>query len=303
MKKRLLVRILALAIAALFVFPAAAASAYTLQDSTVYGGWSESYTYYNCYAYALGRTDGFLWPGSFSIHSSGYSEDQIANISHVAEAVKADLQSSALGYACVDMTTTCPSSVSPGQSCICVRIGPDDYHFMKLSGSAWYHKPGGTNPLKYKYLPSTSRNWTNEASIRGITHKPNTIYDSEIYYFIYKEAHGSLVYTWTGNHYHSGTEEHCYEYGYRCEDCGTFTSTEWITLPCKGPTCVTPWNTQPEPINQKVSIHRNIDTQEKPSSSDGGFFTYPDCKYFRLPGQKPLANDAYVRHNGNIRKY
>ena len=38
--------------------PEGLAARYTLQDSTVVGSWSEDFLYYNCYAYALGRTDG-----------------------------------------------------------------------------------------------------------------------------------------------------------------------------------------------------------------------------------------------------
>ena len=38
--------------------PQALAARYTLQDSTAAGSWREDFLYYNCYAYALGRTDG-----------------------------------------------------------------------------------------------------------------------------------------------------------------------------------------------------------------------------------------------------
>lgn len=46
----------------------ATVAAYTLQDSTVYGSWSNAYLYYNCYAYALGLTDGKYWPGVLLKH-------------------------------------------------------------------------------------------------------------------------------------------------------------------------------------------------------------------------------------------
>ena len=110
-----------------------AATTYTLQDSTVYGSWNSSFYYYNCYAYALGLTDAFHWPGEFS----GISNEHDLNVSGItiytlACHVRADLQSTTFSNQCVAITTTAPTSLSSGQSCICVRKAIDDYHFMKL---------------------------------------------------------------------------------------------------------------------------------------------------------------------------
>lgn len=41
----------------------------SLLGSTVYGGWNDSFTDYNCYAYALGRSDDRFNIGKFSNHS------------------------------------------------------------------------------------------------------------------------------------------------------------------------------------------------------------------------------------------
>lgn len=223
-----------------------AVATYTLQDSTVYGSWSESFLNYNCYAYSVGRTDDFYWPGKFSNVPNKYDFDISDSIYSLACDVKADLKSTSFSNQCVSITTTRPTSLSSGQSCICIRKGPVDFHFMKLSSSSWYHKPGNTNPLKYKYAPSTSRTWTNEASFRGDTYAPDTYYDSTINYLIYSKNHGSTTYTWTGNDYHSGSR-HYYEYGYKCDNCGIFTSTTWTSMPCSGPPCATPWSLTPVP--------------------------------------------------------
>ena len=42
----------------------------TLEYSTVYASWDESFKRYNCYAYALNRTSGWYEPGSFSNSSN-----------------------------------------------------------------------------------------------------------------------------------------------------------------------------------------------------------------------------------------
>ncbi len=202
--------------------------------------------YYNCYAYAIGRSSACN-PGDFS----GQSYNHMADISTVANVVKDDLKGQ-LGYNCVKKQTSTPSSTSGWTNVIAVRkdttldVGFNDYHFAKLSSSNWYHKPGGTAVLKFNNAPSNTVDWTNEA-YDGTYHAPSIWYDSSIVYLLYKASHGTTVYTWTGNHYHSGTR-HYYEYGYKCPDCGDFVSTTWTSLPCSGPLCNTPWSVDPEPM-------------------------------------------------------
>ena len=69
-----------------------AVAAYTLQDSTVYGSWSESFLNYNCYAYSVGRTDDFYWPGKFSNVPNKYDFDISDSIYSLSFDVKADLK-------------------------------------------------------------------------------------------------------------------------------------------------------------------------------------------------------------------
>ncbi len=211
------------------------AATYTLQDSTVYGAWSDSYIEYNCYAYALNLTDDFHWPGRFS-NTPNQSDFTINDsIYSLACDVMADLKSSTFSNNCVYVTSTRPTSLSSSQSCICIRKGSEDFYFMKLDGSSWYHKPSWTNPLKYKYTPSNSRIWTNENSKYGVAYAGSTTYTSDIYYIVYQKNHGATTYTQTGNNYHSGSR-HYYEYGDKCV-CGYFLSTTWTSVACSGPPC------------------------------------------------------------------
>lgn len=209
---------------------------YSLQYSTLYSWNPTTMPNYNCYAYAIGRNLA-CDPGDFS----GQFYDHTANIWSVADIVKDDLQGQ-LGYDCVKMQGTRPTSTSGWSNVIDVRkdttgdyYGINDYHFSKLLSSNWYHKPGPTAILKFINPPSNSVAWTNEA-YNGIYHAPSIWYESSNVYLLYKPNHGYVSYMWTGNHYHSGTR-HYYEYGYKCQDCDEFTSTTWTSVSCPGPPC------------------------------------------------------------------
>lgn len=226
--------------------PAIRAAAYTLQYSTV-DSWNEStMDAYNCYAYAIGRSTA-CQPGQFS----NQTYDDAASIASVASMVKDDLNGD-LGYDCVKIQSNRPTSTSGWLNVIAVRkdtthdlLGINDYHFAKLSSSSWYHKPGRTAILKFNSAPSNSVDWTNEA-YDGTYHAPTITYDSDLRYLLYKSNHGNTTYTWTGEHYHSGTR-HYYLYAYICNDCGDYVSTVWTSQQCSGPPCTTPWSYTPEP--------------------------------------------------------
>ncbi len=227
-----------------------------IQDSVVLGSWNNSYLKYNCYAYALGLTNRFYIPGYFAYGKTEF--DMTDTIQEIALNVKADLKSTGtngLNHKCVKMTTVYPTSIPTGYSCICVRKGTKyanpaetDFHFMRYSGSNWYHKPGRTQPLKYNYTPSASRSWSNEAMLNGVYYEPTIEYTGTIYYFIYGTQHADTVYGLTGNNYHSGNV-HYYEYGYKCSNCyEVIGETMWEYLPCNGNTCIEPWNLRDEPL-------------------------------------------------------
>lgn len=218
---------------------------YGLQDSTVYQTPSNM-TSYNCYAYALGRSS-WCSPGELSGHGD-MTQTTLKNksIYELAEYVKDDLQSSTLNKKCVKITYTRPSysSLISGQSAICIRKGDNgngvyDYHFMKLfSGDTWRHKPGRTAILTYDYLPSNSRVWLSEGYDGSNAILGDIVYDSSIYYILFKSAH-SYTHSYTGNNYHSGSK-HYYEYADICTGCSDqkANTTTWSVINCSGPPCI-----------------------------------------------------------------
>lgn len=150
---------------------------YTLQNSTQYGTWKNSYTTYNCYAYAIRRSSaGDIEPGDYSSVPSSNT------IAAYANAVVADLQ--ALGYTAYK-TTVKPTSLSSGQYAICIRKNIDFHLMRSTDGSNWYHKPAHTNPLKWNWSNPNYRTWNNEHSINNISYTYTTTYTSTIYYIIY----------------------------------------------------------------------------------------------------------------------
>ncbi len=165
-------------------------SAYSLTDSTPYGEWKDEYLKYNCYAFAINRTelppefeiDFQYQPGDFSNQSISFN----AEISTIANVVKDDLEE--LSYLNINVSTEINSDYD---HTIAVRNGNSGYHFMKLSNdNNWYHKPGYTWVLKYNYMPSYNRVWTNEVMHKsGIAQAPTMTYDSTIYYISYDEPH------------------------------------------------------------------------------------------------------------------
>lgn len=219
-------------------------SSHGLRDSTVYQTPSNRGNY-NCYAYALGKTDSWYYVGESSGHNLTQVDIADKSIYEIATYVKADLQSSSLNKMCVKIVSARPSysSLSSGQTAICVRKGSDgimyDYHFMKLfNGDVWRHKPGGTAILTYDYLPSNSRNWTNESYDGSVARSGMCVYNSDIYYILFNSSHNYL-HNYTGNNYHKGGK-HYYEYADVCKDCGdqkTGSST-WVTIECSGPPCM-----------------------------------------------------------------
>ena len=181
-------------------------SSHSLQDSLVFedgewvsigGDWNPKWENYNCYAYSIKRTEepGYYstrkqyQPGDFS---GEFRYKRGTNIGDLAAAIEVDLTS--LGYEVVYNETICPSEVGDNQELICVRTGYfidnsrfTDYHFMRYDKNtdSWYHKPGPSAVLKYKYNPTSNVEWTNESSREGIIKDYSIIYDSEIYYILY----------------------------------------------------------------------------------------------------------------------
>lgn len=153
---------------------------YTLANSTVIGKWKNEYANYNCYGYSINRKK-FVNPGYYS----GKAFSMSYSISKMADITISDLEK--LGYTAYKKAGK-PTKLNDGERIICIRKGPIDYHFMKGGSSVtkWEHKPGGTNPLKWKYSNPGKKVWTNEYSIRNVCYSGNTKYNSTIFYIVYK---------------------------------------------------------------------------------------------------------------------
>lgn len=179
---------------------------YVLQDSLVQdeegnwvstgGVWNPIWRQYNCYAYAIHRTEQPLFYDDTDNPTQYYIGDFIGidtsgleimkDVSKLATYVKLDLE--AIGCQHVELHTEIPS-ITDDQELICVRSGDYDYHFMRYDPEtdAWYHKPGDNAIMKYKYTPSNDREWTAECSFEGRTMEGNRnlLYDNPIYYITY----------------------------------------------------------------------------------------------------------------------
>ncbi|WP_429373895.1 hypothetical protein [Paenibacillus sp. DS2015] len=154
-------------------------ASYTLANSTVIGSWSSSYTGYNCYGYSI---------GNYVFQNPGYHSNQSFSmgltIANMADLVVDDLN--VLGYWAFK-TTTKPSSLASYEKVVAIRKGSQDYHFMKgdTSGNNWRHKPGGTNPLIWKFASPGHTIWTNEYSAYNVSNPGDITYNSSIYYIKY----------------------------------------------------------------------------------------------------------------------
>ena len=233
------------------------ALSYTLQKSTLYAWDPSTMLNYNCYAFAIGRTERFRQPGEFS----GRNYNHLGSITDLAEVIDADLNGD-LGYACVRIQVNCPDSIGIWENVIAIRKDEtldlvqyntrwNDYHVAKLTSVGWLHKPGNTAVLKFNQEPSNNVNWTNESYKNGIYYEPTITYESEIRFILYKTAHGSAsIAKWTGQHYHSGSS-HFYLFEIGCSDCyESFGSTTWVEHSCTGPACNLPWSVNPDPVTE-----------------------------------------------------
>lgn len=184
----------------------------TLQDSLVQnangewvssgGKWNSRWSVYNCYAFALERFEAIqkysshdllqYQPGNFS--KTSFIDLSLKTTSDIASLVKDDLVAIGYNESSILISTTIPT-VNNNQQLICVRtiltdsVFSWDYHFMRydLKTNAWYHKPGKTAVLKYKYTPTNDRPWRVESfDGRGVM-SSNAAYNSDIYFIRYEK--------------------------------------------------------------------------------------------------------------------
>lgn len=172
---------------------------YTLQSNTVKnssgnwvtsgGAWNTKWSNYNCYAYSINRSENYPFystgkqyqPGDMSGSGRFYNCEDITDL---VDIVEKDLEK--MGYTNISSTLSIPT-ITDEQELICIRMGEEDYHFMRydMETNAWYHKPGLTAVLKYNYMPSNNYIWNNEYSKYGVEYGPSTTYDSDIYFIRY----------------------------------------------------------------------------------------------------------------------
>ena len=228
-----------------------------LQDNEVYGSWLAEYEGYNCYAYAIGESD-WIDPGVLDWTAKGNDQDMYdfndtANIYTIANLVEDDLISK--GYTVTAVSSSMPNTtVTEHSNLICVRKDTDgvyyqygtyflriyDYHFMKLcENGSWYHKPGGTNPLRYLYVPTNNRIWVGEYGIEEDTYRDMELtYDSDIWFIEYTTPH-KYEYEYCGSNQHiltcnicgetSGTAKNCVYLNNICKHCGRYNGSTQIT--------------------------------------------------------------------------
>ena len=187
------------------------ASSYTLTDSLVQnesgswvssgGKWLNRWKNYNCYAFAIER---FELPQKYSSYTriqyqpGNFSHNTELNITrksaeYIANAVKDDLVAIGHEESSISISTSIPT-VNSNQQLICIRTTASnafiwDYHFMRFDSKtdAWYHKPGPTAILKYKYAPTNDRHWKAEAFDENGVQTSNLTYTSTIYFIRYEK--------------------------------------------------------------------------------------------------------------------
>ena len=175
-----------------------------LEDNDLYGEWNNKYRDYRCYSYVMGYEQ-YYEPGQILAVNYGRDPNLVeydyysADISQIAEWVQLDIESE--GYQVTDNSDVMPElDNSAHESLICVRKGTGavrDYHFMILGNNGvWYHKPGASNPLRYKYASVDGKDWVSEGYF-GDTGKyfryPNIVYDSDIYYIRFLTPHSFRI--------------------------------------------------------------------------------------------------------------
>jgi len=178
-------------------------------DSTNTWLWDDRWEYYNCYAFAIQRFDPLPWyydclassnavetyhPGQFQGYQYGFRVETEMPIQQCAELVKNDL----IAFGCTNVSThrLGPFGFLPtlgaNEQLIALRYGYQtdgddildyDYHFMRYDAesNAWYHKPGKTAPLRYKYGLSESVNWYSEGITYEQLFQSDYVYSGEIW--------------------------------------------------------------------------------------------------------------------------
>lgn len=200
---------------------------------STFHSYPEYFDDFNCYAYALGRSDNAYSPGNFV----GVEYQTSWGIIQCARYTYLDL-TQGLGFDCVKQHTTLPNLDVPlGTVVIALRVegmtedGNHDFHYMRLfkhnGNNVWRHKPGNTAVLTFNLEMSESVPWTNEAIAPDGPIEYSYIpaineYSSNIIYFTYRVHHlyGAGVYIGSTHGMGAFEDIHYDEYRKECSNCG-----------------------------------------------------------------------------------
>lgn len=157
-----------------------------LQYSVYLTPWSERFLNFNCYAYAINKAGlGQINPGERV--GIEYSPTTVASMTIDRMALLVTYDLAELKHTNITYGRNLPSAES-GYRIIAIRKCTKDYHLMYMySAGVWYHKPGVTAPLRYKYSSLTEGRWISEGLLREQYKSSDCEYDSEIIYIKYKE--------------------------------------------------------------------------------------------------------------------
>ena len=165
-----------------------------LTDSEVYSVWSDGFEYYNCYGFAI-ETYEKIDPGHYEYNNNPPEDMEryvldlaSSSIEDIRDKTIADLETEGKERVFYQTNAMDTSNLCINETIICVRRGPDDYHFMRYTSDGWLHKPGTTQILRYLGTPTYGELWTNE----------HVAYDIENYFFrYYPESYTETVYNST----------------------------------------------------------------------------------------------------------
>ncbi len=194
----------------------------SLQYSTTYGEWSESFKKYNCYAFALGKNDKYYYIGEKSNISLNITTGWNCNgpfvvsinntIQQLADYTVHDLNN--FGYNCVTSSKNSFFEPYDEQTLICVRKSKNDFHFMRYVNGSWLHKPGWTWILKYNSVPNVNEDWVFEVAYNEngkVIYKNNAgyPYTGDIYFIKYSSSHNYSCYEYKNTTEHYVTCKNC----------------------------------------------------------------------------------------------
>lgn len=159
---------------------------YEPQYNELYLWDAASMSKYNCYGYAINKkTLGKIEPGYFITDDKANKTNGEYNLSNMQANAIADLKK--IGYTKVKAILRSDIPTAAG-TVICLRVGDDDFHWMKYikSGDYWLHKPGLTAILKLKGEPQEYKTWYSEYYYDGYWYTSDLTYTSQILYISYK---------------------------------------------------------------------------------------------------------------------